>query len=410
MRIFGKQKGGQTVKRVIKIGLEGAVINNNNMGCVALTCSLINLLEQISKELVIPFNYYIFEGIEDRKKTDLICQSLQIKNEQISSVSTLHLYRIRSMLRHPIKACKTIYQMKECDIFIDLTAGDSFSDIYGKHRFDGTTNIKLMIEQMGIPLILGPQTYGPFNEERNKNKAKKAIEAAACVIARDQMSADYVFEFSRKSIYVTTDLAFSLPFHKTEVHSDGKIKVGLNASSLLVKNKTESTETRFKLKTDYDQYLRELLRILITDKRYDIYIIPHVDRDAGDELKNEFPNLRYIEPFEEPISAKSYISQMDVFIGARMHATIGAFSSGVATIPTAYSRKFKGLYENLGYKYVVDLATLNTQEAVELTIEYVRRYKELKLAVEKCKINVEQKTKLTHQILYEQLKKVLAEN
>ena len=101
---------------------------------------------------------------------------------------------------------------------------------------------------------------------------------------------------------------------------------------------------------------------------------------------------------------------MDVFIGARMHATIGAFSSGVATIPTAYSRKFKGLYENLGYKYVVDLATLNTQEAVELTIEYVRRYKELKLAVEKCKINVEQKTKLTHQILYEQLKKVLAEN
>ena len=130
MRLFGKQKGGQTVKRVIKIGLEGAVINNNNMGCVALTCSLINLLEQISKELVIPFNYYIFEGIEDRKKTDLICQSLQIKNEQISSVSTLHLYRIRSMLRHPIKACKTIYQMKERDIFIDLKAGESFSYIY----------------------------------------------------------------------------------------------------------------------------------------------------------------------------------------------------------------------------------------------------------------------------------------
>lgn len=125
-------------------------------------------------------------------------------------------------------------------------------------------------------------------------------------------------------------------------------------------------------------------------------------------MKKEFPNLHYLEPFDNPISAKSFISQMDIFIGARMHATIGAFSAGVATIPTAYSRKFKGLYESLGYKYVVDLAELNTHEAVELTVEYVKRYKELKLDVERCSINAEQRTALTYRILYEQLKEILA--
>lgn len=187
-----------------------------------------------------------------------------------------------------------------------------------------------------------------------------------------------------------------------------KVLIGLNASSLLVKNKTESTETKFKLKTNYDQYLRELLQLLTANKKYEIYIIPHVERDAGDELKKEFPNLHYLEPFDNPISAKSFISQMDIFIGARMHATIGAFSAGVATIPTAYSRKFKGLYESLGYKYVVDLAELNTHEAVELTVEYVKRYKELKLDVERCSINAEQRTALTYRILYEQLKEILA--
>lgn len=261
---------------------------------------------------------------------------------------------------------------------------------------------------MGIPLILGPQTYGPFNKEYNKKKAKKVIESATCVMARDQMSAEYVANFSEKKIYVTTDLAFSLPFHKAAIDSIGKIKVGLNASSLLVKNKTESTETKFKLKTNYDQYLRELLQLLTANEKYEIYIIPHVERDAGDELKKEFPNLHYLEPFDNPISAKSFISQMDVFIGARMHATIGAFSAGVATIPTAYSRKFKGLYESLGYKYVVDLAELNTHDAVELTVEYVKRYEELKLDVERCSINAEQKTALTYHILYEQLKEILA--
>lgn len=200
-----------------------------------------------------------------------------------------------------------------------------------------------------------------------------------------------------------------IPFKfEDAIGSDGKIKVGLNASSLLVKNKTESTETKFKLKTNYDQYLRELLQLLTANKKYEIYIIPHVERDAGDELKKEFPNLHYLEPFDNPISAKSFISQMDIFIGARMHATIGAFSAGVATIPTAYSRKFKGLYESLGYKYVVDLAELNTHEAVELTVEYVKRYKELKLDVERCSINAEQRTALTYRILYEQLKEILA--
>ena len=68
MRLFGKQKGGQTVKRVIKIGLEGAVINNNNMGCVALTCSLINLLEQISKELVIHLTTIYLKASKIEKK------------------------------------------------------------------------------------------------------------------------------------------------------------------------------------------------------------------------------------------------------------------------------------------------------------------------------------------------------
>jgi polysaccharide pyruvyl transferase WcaK-like protein len=392
------------VKKELAIGLEGAVINNGNMGCVALTCSLINMLERISDNLAIPFKYYVFEGEKNKEMIESVCKLLEIEKNKILSIPTFHLYRYRAMVHHPIKSIKTLQEMKKCDVFIDLTAGDSFADIYGDYRFNGTTDIKLMIERMGIPLIMGPQTYGPYNKKKNLEKAKKAIDGARCVIARDQMSADYVSKFSSKHVYVTTDLAFGLPFHNITSDSKEKIKIGLNASSLLVKNKTEETETKFKLKTNYDQYLRKLLSILTVDDKYEIHVIPHVERDAGDEIKKEFPNLIYLEPFENPISAKNYISQMDIFIGARMHATIGAFSAGVATIPTAYSRKFKGLYENLEYRYVVDLAALDTMDAVKLTVDYVEHYRELKFAVDKSLIKVNQKTELTYQILHEQLK------
>lgn len=80
---------------------------------------------------------------------------------------------------------------------------------------------------------------------------------------------------------------------------------------------------------------------------------------------------------------------MDVFIGARMHATIGAFSSGVATIPTAYSRKFNGLYEGLQYPYVVDLLNEATEACVEKTLEYIESYGILQKRVKECMENVD---------------------
>ena len=91
------------MKNRLIIGLEGAVINNGNMGCVALTCSILNMLEKISKELSTPITYFVFEGEVNSEKNKNICKLLQIQEEQICSVPTRHLYRIRSMIRHPIK-------------------------------------------------------------------------------------------------------------------------------------------------------------------------------------------------------------------------------------------------------------------------------------------------------------------
>lgn len=52
-----------------------------------------------------------------------------------------------------------------------------------------------------------------------------------------------------------------------------------------------------------------------------------------------------------------------------MHATIGAFSSGVPVIPTSYSRKFEGLYGSLGYNYGINLRETTIEDAMN-HIEY----------------------------------------
>lgn len=51
-----------------------------------------------------------------------------------------------------------------------------------------------------------------------------------------------------------------------------------------------------------------------------------------------------------------------------MHATIGAVSCGVPTLPLAYSRKFKGVYNSIQYSYTLDLKS-NTQDEILLKLE-----------------------------------------
>lgn len=69
---------------------------------------------------------------------------------------------------------------------------------------------------------------------------------------------------------------------------------------------------------------------------------------------------------------------MDVFIGSRMHATIGSISSGVATIPFSYSRKFEGLFGNLEYPYVISARKFSLEEALEKSKSWIQNYEILK--------------------------------
>lgn len=365
------------------IGLMGAIVDNSNMGCVALTYSLIGCLEKIAKKNKTEFNYIIFEFSYNPQKYDLLCEALSIPRERLKWAPVGFIHKLTSKIKHYKKNNSMKDAVKSCDMVIDLTQGDSFTDIYGQERFDTFTKIKELVEKLGVPLVLGPQTYGPFNKEKNKNYAKKVIEKADLVISRDMESADYINSFSHKKVEVTTDLAFMLPYNKSETSND-KITVGVNVSGLLLKNKNESTETKFKLKTDYDSFIHRLLGALTLDERYEVHLIPHVGADGVKQIAEKFPTAIAHSEFYSPVEAKSLISGMDIFIGARMHATVAAFSTGVATIPTAYSRKFSGLYGNLGYDFVVDLQSLNTDEAVAQTLEFAKRYRELMSIGKEC--------------------------
>lgn len=393
----------------INILLLGAHINSSNLGCQALTYSLVNFLEKISATNRFITEYYVFEYKPDIGQTKKFKNNIGMKDNQLSSYQFPFAVTFKDNIRN-VKSFLTLKKiLKKVDLAVDVTSGDSFADIYGDGRFLATTKIKEVVEKAGIPLILGPQTYGPFDKKENELYAAKIIKNAYKVITRDCFSAEYVKNITGEDIPVTTDLAFQLPYIKNRIVSD-KINIGINISGLLVK---QSVETGFvsknNLKTDYDEYINLLLQKLTEDNKYDIYLISHVEEDyiACLQFNKKYPTTKLVNTFNNPMDAKSFISGMDIFIGARMHATIGAFTSGVVTIPTAYSRKFETMFSVVNYDIVVDLQKLCTKEALDKTNYYISYYQDIRKKVDESLIIAESYKQKTEDFFTEAILKVL---
>ena len=83
--------------------------------------------------------------------------------------------------------------------------------------------------------------------------------------------------------------------------------------------------------------------------------------------------------FRNCIEAKDYIARLALLVAARMHASIAAISADIPVIPFSYSRKFEGLYNSIGYPYVIGGLNLDTDSAVHKTMEWIEAIDELKM-------------------------------
>lgn len=365
----------------IKIIFANAAINNGNLGCVALSISTMFLLDEL----------FCNEGIE----YELYLPDSGFRHNELGEhevfVGEKHIrYRaIRDILFKGIKAkAKNVYfhkfsaetrkVYKEADFIIDIGQGDSFADIYGVGRFMWIFSDYKQGKKYNIPYCVLPQTIGPFENETAMQTARDGLSWAKTVMTRDRRSFDYVRTLlpERKDIQEIIDVAFFMPFNKR--HFAAKYThVGLNVSSLLWHG-GYTKNNQFALKDDYQKTIKAVLDYFLAKEDVIVHLIPHVvgydngvenDYAASYQIFHDYshPRLLLSPLFRNPIDAKSYISGMDFFMGARMHSTIGAFSAGVPVVPMAYSRKFNGLFvDTLQYDAMADMKILSTEEVMSV--------------------------------------------
>lgn len=354
----------RTVRDPLKVGLLFHSNNSGNMGIGALTFADMALIRDAAGERPVEF---VLLGFGDSTPS----------YPALSDTPSLPI-----SVRHVLDPRKLFATLRQLDIVVDIGAGDSFSDIYGWRRLCFLLAAKIETFLAKVPLVHAPQTFGPFKSPFWASISERMIAWSALSFSRDEASIQSLNSIKlRKEVELASDVAFALPFTRPKRPTDDGIRVGINVSGLMYYG-GYTGRNEFQIELDYPAFTRRLIERFSAEPGVTIHLIPHVfamegvrecDYAVCTMLAKEFA-LPTPPRFRDPIEAKSAISGMDFFLGARMHSCIAAVSSGVACVPIAYSRKFAGLFGALGYQHTVDARELDTDSAVDAVFDgYHRR-------------------------------------
>lgn len=357
-----------------KIAIVWANPYNKNLGVGALAYSALAIFHDILKDNNIDGDI-TFVGSYKSGKDSIVIGGETMKFDNIYGLNYFHWKSLVRLVINPMKY--KFWRLLKFDYIFDLAEGDSFTDIYGDIRFNRIFNSKRLFSALGKKQILLPQTIGPFNNPAKEKRAIDMMNSIELVLSRDKKSYDYTSTFLPKyKIAELIDVAFYMPFERRKFQ-EGKIHVGINVSGLLW-NGGYTGKNQFNMQTDYRKLIYGTLDYFTKINDVQIHIVSHVipenspiedDSAVATLLQKEYPNVVVAPRFKTPIEAKSYISGMNFFTGARMHACIAAFSSGVPVVPMAYSRKFNGLFgDTLKYSWLADCVNENEDIVLEKII------------------------------------------
>lgn len=237
-----------------------------------------------------------------------------------------------------------------------INGGDGFSDIYNTSTFMMRLPDTLFAMRAKIPLVLLPQTIGPFENKTNKDLAERILRYASKIYVRDEK---FINTLQQMGIQyeLTRDLSAYMQPEPWDIDILPE-SVGINISGLCYSNTFRSLSGQFE---EYKDLIDSLIRHFQAKGKH-IYLIPHsysysspensnddmvACREAYEKLYDK-TNVTFVDKNLSSPQVKYVISKMSFFVGTRMHANFAAIYTGVPVFGLAYSYKFSGAFNANG--------------------------------------------------------------
>lgn len=257
-------------------------------------------------------------------------------------------------------------KLRSYDVIVDSGAGDSFADIYGMKRFSFMVYARWQASKLKVPVVMGPQTIGPFDSVFGRRAGRFCLNQATLVMSRDSGSAVYAEGLGRPVDIHATDVVFVLPRPVRVRERD----VIVNVSGLLWFPNNH---------VNFMRYREEVVRLIrgLEARDRNVALFAHVINTESriDDLAAIRSALVLLGREYEVIvpssldEAREVLGSASWVVGARMHACLNALSMGTPAVAWSYSRKFAPLMADIGWRLSLDLT--EEEDAAEKTVQLV---------------------------------------
>lgn len=272
----------------------------------------------------------------------------------VSSLNFMQKLKISSLSRKSQKSADEYFyslscknpSLKENDVYVSV-GGDNYC--YGDGHMAAAFNREL--KKLGKKTVLWGCSVGEEDLSEDKIKDLKTFDL---IVTRESMTYETLINCGiDKNTVLYPDPAFTLDID-TAFGSSFEVKpntLGFNISSLIGEYAGEGESI--------ESIAVGFLRYVLENSDKNILLIPHVTKkEDGDQLilgriaeKLGSDRVSVVPDTLTAAQYKSIISRCEMFIGARTHATIAAYSTCVPTLVIGYSVKSKGIAKDIFSDY-----------------------------------------------------------
>lgn len=346
---------------------------SKNHGCEAIVRSTLGILQH---EGTFHFTLISKNPKEDAEYgVDQLCEVIQ-EQEQYSrfTLSFAKAYMHLKLTKDYIPLDKLYYKkafdhIGEGDVALSI-GGDNYCYADVKRY----TMMHDMLLQRGAKTVL----WGCSVEPTLLEDAAIAQDIArySLITARESISYEALRSVNPHTILVP-DPAFTLECRVPALPDgfvDGNM-VGINLSPMVIEKESSSGMAM----ANY----HKLIDYILAETTLGVALIPHVvwgftdDRIPLQKLYQKYQHTGRVAMVQDRTCTelKGIISRCGFFVGARTHATIAAYSTGVPTLVVGYSVKARGIARDLfGSEDGYVLPVQQLKESNELTQAFIRLY------------------------------------
>lgn len=291
-----------------------------------------------------------------------------------------------SLLPKVIRDKYGIVNKSEIDFVIDAS-GFAYGDKWGPKLIRDRLIKELeYFRSRGIKIVLLPQAFGPFKEPSVAEMSKTIFSASELVIARDQVSYDFVKTLSGcDNVRLYPDFTnlvqpIEVPVYKQLI---GRPCIIPNFQMLKRGGQNENYLKTLAAAYQHLQKRGENPFVLIHEGVRDYQLARKVAQLVDNDVE-------IIDP-RDALIIKSIISKSSLVVGSRFHGLVSALSTGVPVVAMGWSHKYEMLLKDYN---VPELLVKVDEESVVRLIEQIfdKDFKESVL----LRVNEQSKTQKVH--------------